>query len=85
MTPATEKLKRCSKTHMRKYDVILVMDSSYKTINPEWNRLVEHCKKNNIPVTGHGIKASIVMDWFGIDYQQIIRAAEAEKITKSME
>ena len=79
MCTTNEKIMLCSKTHMNLNDVTKVLGSSYKTLRPEWNKLVSRVQKEGHIVPKYGIKAGTVLEFFEIDVDQLIRLAEYEK------
>lgn len=79
MCTTEQKIMLCSKTHMTLNDVIKVLGSSYKTLRPEWNKLVNQVQKEGKLVPKYGIKTERVLDYFEIDVNQLVRLDEYEK------
>ena len=79
MCSTQEKILLCSKTHMTLNDVTKVLGSSYKTLRPEWNKLVNQVKKEGKIVPKYGVKTERVLNYFEIDINQLLRLDEYEK------
>ena len=80
MCSIRERVQIANKQFYTLEDTRKIIGVSYKTIKPLWDELVLKLKterKMNIP--GYGIRSSIVREFFGIDYDQLIREYEFER------
>lgn len=78
MCTTREKIILCSKTHMTLHDVTRVLNSSYKSLRPSWNKLVSQLEKEGRIIGKYGIKAETVMKYYDIDINQLIRLEQYE-------
>lgn len=81
MLSIDEQIKICSKHHLNIGDAMKLMSASREKLKPVWERMVlEYTKQVNDPmVVNWGVPTKFVLDYFGIDFDLLLKISDAQK------
>lgn len=84
MTSIEERVSIASKQFLTFSDTCRLLSVAYRTLKPDWDEFLALLKSQGKRIPKYGVKASLVLDYFDIDYDQPMREYNFDKIKKDI-
>lgn len=84
MTSIEERVSIASKQFLTFSDTCRLLSVAYRTLKPDWDEFLAMLRSQGKRIPRYGVKASLVLDYFDIDYDQLMREYNFDKIKKDI-
>lgn len=82
MTSIEERVSIASKQFLTFSDTCRLLSVAYRTLKPDWDEFLALLKSQGKRIPKYGVKASLVLDYFDVDYDQLMREYNFDKIKR---